>query len=362
MSTFAYEIAGVLAHQERARPGDAAGPYALPWYLVVGEPESGRTTAIKRMNVHWPAGDEPLSIQAPQQMCTYWMPRGAVIIEPEAPVMGPQRNRTLLRELCAELAHRRPREPIDALLLIVSCRTLADGGEHEAREHARALRAYVAEVTGYLAADVPIYVVATGYDALWGFGDAFQWTAERKDEEPWGFTLPIDLAVADGHDRIKIEIEGLMARIESVCFGKLSTEEPPPTRARAFQHLLEARALEAKLAAFFDRFTTANAFERTPWVRALVLGSALPGSGQALRCLGAELARLGLTLPAHSGTERPGGLPIYAMMDYVILPERDLVPLRTRWRDDRAFIWTAILGCLLWLAAVAAAVIRTLVG
>ena len=38
------------------------------------------------------------------------------------------------------------------------------------------------ELAQALAADVPIYVVVTAIDSLWGFGDVFRWTQHRSDE------------------------------------------------------------------------------------------------------------------------------------------------------------------------------------
>ena len=91
MSAFTYEIASVTAAVVRAYPGHAEGIYAIPWYLVVGNPGSGRSTALHALGLTWSEGDAPLVIGLPQQLCTYWMPREAVFIEPEAGVIGPGR-------------------------------------------------------------------------------------------------------------------------------------------------------------------------------------------------------------------------------------------------------------------------------
>ena len=215
--------------------------------------------------------------------------------------------------------------------------------------YARALRTYVSEVYAYMRAEIPIYVVVTAYDTLWGFGDAFQWTMDRKDEEPWGFTLPVDLASTDGKERIGAELEGLRARMESVGFDKLSSEAPPDARARAFQHLAEMRSLVAKLGQVLTSLTTVNAFERTPWVRALVIGSAIPGTGERLRHLAPEFSQMGLFSPAQCGTPQPGGLPMHGLLESVLIPEREIVPLRLRWRDDGLFVVMSILAILLWV-------------
>lgn len=363
MTTFAYELASVLSAQTRAHPGDPAGPYALPWYLVVGEPGAGRSSAIRAINMSWPHGDGPLELGTPGQLCTYWMPEKAVFIEPGVHVIGPRRDPNMLRDLCAELQEKRPREPIDGIVLVLSAITLADADEQEEgaiERHARALRGYIAEVYAYLRAEIPVYVVVTAYDTLWGFGDAFQWSLERKDEEPWGFALPVNLQTAQAKERVATELEGLRARIESACFDKLSGESPPEDRARTFQHLAEMRSLLEKILEVLNFLNNVNAFERTPWLRALVVGSAAPGTGDRLRYRATEFAQMGLFSPAQSQRPQPGGLPMHALLDAVLMPERDIVPLRTRWRDDGLLIVLFILAGLLWLGAIVATVVFAL--
>jgi len=349
MTAFAYELASVLQHVERARPGQ--GIYALPWYLVIGEPHSGRSTAIKALNLRWPYGDSPLPLSTPQQLCNYWLPEKALFIEPEARVLGAQREPDRLAELCDELSDRRPREPIDGMLLVVSARFLADADEDGVDRYAKSLRRYLIEVAQALSADVPAYVLVTTYDDLWGFGDAFRWGAQRRDEEPWGFSLPPNVPQAQTPERVRLELEGLTARIESMCFARLSTEDPPDVRTRAFQHLVEARDLLTKLGALMHIITMSNAFERSPWVRALAIGSGTPGTGHRLRHGTQFFASLGLWPPQHSGTTHPGGMPIHAMLENVLLPERDLVPTRTRWRDDILFVILLILAILTGIGA-----------
>ncbi|MBW2456607.1 MAG: hypothetical protein JRI68_18965 [Deltaproteobacteria bacterium] len=349
MTAFTYELASVLRAQEQARPGDPEGAYAMPWYLVIGTPGTGRTMAIKALNMSWPHGDAPIPLNVPEQACTYWMPEKAVFIEPENTVIGANRTHGRLQELCAELKAKRPREPIDGIVLLVSAELLADSTDDGVDQYAKELRRYLIEVAQALAADVPVYVVVTAYDSLWGFGDAFRWTPQRSDEEAWGFALRPNVVAAQAPEHVKLELEGLGARIESMCFSKLADEDPPEVRARAFQHLLEARDLLRKLGDFMQVIAMANAFERAPWVRSLVLGSGTPGTGDRLRYHVTELTNLGLGLPAQSGTPQPGGMPMHALLDAVLLPERDLVPTQVRWRDDLLLILLMVGGILAWI-------------
>lgn len=360
MTAFAYEIATVLQAQEAARPNDPEGVYAMPWYLVMGRPGSGRTTAIKAMNMSWPRGDQPVPMQLPDQKCTYWFPEKAIFIEPESQVVGPARQQGLLYELCEELKTKRPREPIDGIVLVVSAAILADSTEEGVEEYATTLRRELIEVAQGLAADVPIYVVVTAVDALWGFGDAFRWTAERRDEDPWGFSLPPSQPGNDATEQVVAQLEGLNARVEAMCFSKLASEDDPGERTRAFQHLSEARDLVHKLVLFMKIIAMGNAFERAPWVRALAIGSGVPGTGHQLRHGVQRFSSMGLYPPSQSGTATPGGMPLHAYIDAVLLPEKDLVPTHTRWRDDKLLVFLMMLGVVAWLGLTIVMVARTL--
>jgi type VI secretion system protein ImpL len=57
------------------------------------------------------------------------------------------------------------------------------------------------------------------------------------------------------------------------------------------------------------------------------------------------------------GATRPGGLPLFHFMRTAVLPERNLVPLRTRWRDDKLIVYGGIAGVALLLLGVVAAVV-----
>lgn len=361
MSAFTYEIATVTAAVTRAYPGHAEGAYAIPWYLILGDPGSGRSTALHAMNLTWSSGDGPLNTGLPQQLCTFWMPQEAVFIEPEAYVLGPNRNPGYLKELCAELKVARPREQVDGIILLINIAAFIDLDEAGIEAYANNLRRYLVEVGQGLNTDVPVYVILTRYDTLWGFAEVFQWSLDRKREDPWGFTLPAETDSQKALPRINEELIGLNARIEAFCLAKLSSDDPAEQRIRAFQHLAEVRNFMAKLRLVFKTVAMANSFERAPWIRAVALGCAIPGSGDRLRAAVARFYNMGLAEGQVVSTGvRPGGMPMHAFMKTVVLPEREIVPLRVRWRDDRLLIIGFAFGALLWVGALVTALIFSL--
>lgn len=356
-TVFTPEIASVVAAVGHAHPSHPRGIYAIPWYLVAGDPGSGRSTAIHAMHLSWPAGDAALRLPVPSPLCTYWLPKEAVLIEPEAQVIGPRRNPELLGALCDALRAARPREAIDGILLVLNIADFADLDDAGLESYGNRMRQVLVEIGRKLEVDVPAYVIMTRYDTLWGFAEVFQWNAERAREDPWGFTLPGDISSQNAVAAIHRELDGIGARIEAFCLANLSSEASPDQRMRAFQHLAESRALIQKSRVLFSILAMTSAYERAPWFRALGIGSAVPGTGDKLRTGVTRFTNMGLAHPRLPPAARPGGLPIHALMKLVMLPERDMVPTRVRWRDDLAVILCVILGGLIWLGVIITAIV-----
>jgi len=348
---FTQEIDALLAAIGQKHPSKKP-PYQVPIYLVVGDPGTGRTTAIRSQFLSWSGGDGPLPPASTTPFCTYWMADECAFIEPEGYVMGPRRDPALLKALCEELLRKRPREPLDAIILVLNVAAIADLDEAGVQAYAKNYRDVLVEVGVHLGGDVPTYVILTRFDTVWGFADVFQWTAERKREDPWGFTLHQEVAPQDALPKIREELDGLGARFEMFCFAKFSGEEHVDTRIRAYQHLVEVRELLDRLRILFGVLAQPNAYERVPWFRALAIGSAVPGVGDRQRAGVARFQSMGLYPAAMPQGMRPGGLPIHALVKTVTLPEKDLVPLRVRWRDDLATLILAGSALLVWIAAI----------
>ncbi len=345
MSAFGPEIAIVHGIASGLKPGDPKGSYAVPWYMVLGSERAGKTSVIRAMNLTW-KGDQPFRTNVAQQLAEYWIANEAVFLEPGATVIGPRRIADHLPSLCAELMKRRPREPLDGVILILNVADFADLDEQKLETYATEQRQILVDLCRGLGADIPVYIVLNRYDTLWGFAEAFAWSAERSREEPWGFRVPPATPSQQAQAALYEGLEGLIARIEAQCLWRLSGDEPMETRIKAFQHLVEAREMQTRLKEVLKTLAIANAYERAPWLRALIAGCAVPGMGDRIRAAMDRFTNMGLMQAPYDPARptRPGGLPIFGFVRDIVVPERDLVPLRTRWRDDKVTVIAFLVG------------------
>lgn len=339
---FADEFAQVVA-----RIKTQGGIYSVPWYLAVGEPMVGKSTVIRSMNLTW---NTPPTYEG--QCCQYWISQEAVIIEAREPIVGENKNASLLRELCEQLMRIRSREPLDGILLIMSATDVAERTEESLENHADHLRSYLIESCRTLEADVPVYVIVNRYDTLWGFAEVFAWNAERAKEDSWGFVVPANVPSQSTLPAMLEGIAGLNARLEATCLARLSQEDGVEQRIRGFQHLVEARVFLDRLRDLLKKVSFASAYERAPWLRAVILGAAVPGVGDRIRAGASKFSSMGIIQNPYDPhrSPRPGGLPLHKFLRTVVLPEKDLVPLQTKWRHDLVCVIGFLLGFVFFSA------------
>ena len=176
------EVVAALGEVARRTPGHPDGPYALPWYLLLGDPRSGRSSALRAMHLDWTHGDRPIALPVPDPFCAIWMPAQAVIVEPGDRVLGDNAHRDAFPALCAELRLRRPRESVDGIILVLDAVALMDLTEQSLDADAARQRSYLVEAAKHLVAAVPTHVVVPPYVILYRFRDLFGWTAARVPE------------------------------------------------------------------------------------------------------------------------------------------------------------------------------------
>ena len=174
--------------------------YELPWYMFIGPPGAGKTTALVNSGLNFPLaeGKGPAALRGVggTRDCEWWFTDQAVLIDTAGRYTTQDSQATVdaagwLGFLRLLKKHRR-RQPLNGALLAIGLSDLAALSEPERLAHAAAMRKRMRELHDELGVRVPVYVLFTKTDLIAGFVEFFDNLGKEEREQVWGMTLPLD--------------------------------------------------------------------------------------------------------------------------------------------------------------------------
>ena len=179
----------------------------LPWYMFIGPPGSGKTTALLNCGLNFPLSDTPTTAKSLQGVggtrnCDWWFTDDAVMIDTAGRYTTQDSqasvdNAAWLGFLKLLKKHRK-RQPINGVLVAISLSDLAVMSEDQRLTHARAVRRRVKELQDELGVRMPVYVLFTKADLIAGFIEFFDTISREEREQVWGVSFPLDRGREEG--------------------------------------------------------------------------------------------------------------------------------------------------------------------
>jgi hypothetical protein len=167
--------------------------YSLPWYLVVGEPGSGKTEAIRRSSIGFPPGlqDELQGVGGTINM-SWWFANQAVLLDTAGRLMFQEvetAGTSEWKEFLGLLRVGRPNCPINGLLLMIPADSLIRDSEDGIRQKATKIAQQLDLIQRTLDIRFPVFVVVTKCDLINGFKEFFQdLTTPRQQYQMFGWS------------------------------------------------------------------------------------------------------------------------------------------------------------------------------
>ena len=285
--------------------GSRRGMADLPWYLFIGAPGSGKTTAVLHAGLRFPLGDTPgeatLHRAGGTRNCDWWLTDEAVLLDSAGRYATDdvEADRTAWLGFLDLLKLYRPREPLHGVIVSLSVYDLLHWNDDEISRYAGQVRDRFAEIQTRLGQKLPLYVLVTKADLLAGFSEFFSTLDSEQRAQVWGFTFERSEVPADAArlgQRCDEELELLERRLYALLPAKLQEERDLQRRGALYRFPQQFRGLRPLLRTFLDAAFGGGWTGERPLLRGLYLAS---GSQQ-----GSAIDRVLATLSRSFNLER----------------------------------------------------------
>ena len=273
--------------------------YELPWYLIIGAPGSGKTTALHNCGLKFPlaeaVGDHAVKGVGGTRNCDWWFTDRAVLVDTAGRFTTQdsdrENDRATWSGFLGMLKKSRPRQPVNGVLVTVSVADLLTRGPAERAQHAATVRQRVQELHQDLGIRFPIYLLVTKCDLLAGFMDYFATVDKDQRASPWGFTFPLDPAALKGESaplsRFGPEFDALHQRLNDGLIDRLQVDRDAQRRARIYGFPGQFAGLRGMLQEFVETVFSPSPYEANPLLRGVYFVSGTQEGTPIDRVLGA---------------------------------------------------------------------------
>lgn len=339
--------------------GSGGALYTLPWYVIIGPPGAGKSTAIRQSGLQFPLLGSKGSIRGigGTRNCDWWLTNEAVLLDTAGRYATEDDDRDEWHAFLDMLRRARPKRPLNGLIVAVSIAELAMASDHDLSRLAERIRERLDEVMQKLEVRLPVYTVFTKCDLIPGFIESFEDLRKSERGQVLGFTLPAaergDLA-----ERVDEQWTRLVQVAERRSLLRLADTRGTEGRRAVYEFPQQLESLKDNVASFLTQAFVDNVYRDAPWVRGVYLTSGTQEGRLVDKITGAMAAAFGLP-PADESAPARTDSKSYFLADLfrtVMFPDQRLAA-KSIVAVQRARVARAIAaGALALLALVSSAI------
>ncbi|WP_370681862.1 type VI secretion system membrane subunit TssM [Comamonas sp. GB3 AK4-5] len=334
--------------------------YELPWYMVIGNPAAGKSSAVLHSGLQFPFAEKGSSVVqgvGGTRNCDWFFTTEGILLDTAGRYSVHEEDRSEWFGFLDLLKRHRPKAPINGIVVTASIPELMNARPDVAINLAKSLRQRVQELTERLEIFAPVYVMFTKADLITGFTQFFGDSEKLERDRVWGATLPYDpQEKSDPMAQFDVRFDELYAGLKEMSVAKVSMARGGKASPEVLAFPLEFAATKPALRAFLSTLFEVNPFQYKPVFRGFYFTSALQEG--TVRSVSTEriATRFGLQLRSRPEADRDiqsqNGFFLRDLFSKVIFADKGTVrqfahPFKTRLRYVAFFGFVLALGLLL---------------
>ncbi len=329
--------------------GRSKALYELPWYIIIGPPGSGKTTALVNSGLEFPLGEQfgkgALQGVGGTRNCDWWFTNDAVMIDTAGRYTTQDSHRVVdssaWEGFLNLLKRHRRRRPINGAIVAISLHDLLLQSEDERTQHAKTIRARLDELMSKLEIHFPVYLMFTKADLVSGFSEFFEDLGKEERDQVWGVSLPnaAKASQCPDFDFLSAELRKLADRLYDRVLWRMHQERDVRRCASIQGFPQQIENLNSIVEEFVRQTFMQNRYEKQPYLRGVYLSSGTQDGTPIDRLMTSVAAGFGFSretaqLPSQKGKS----FFISRLLREVIFPEAELVGANARY--ERFIRWS----------------------
>jgi type VI secretion system protein ImpL len=235
--------------------------YDLPWYVIIGPPGAGKTTALVNSGLKFPLarGATPAAVAGVggTRYCDWWFTEDAVLIDTAGRYTTQDSDARSDKESWFSfldlMKKSRPRQPINGVLVAISIEDVLTLSRQDLAAHAEAIRMRLLELHQRLKVSFPVYALFTKADLVAGFSEYFSYLGETGRRQVWGATFQTADKGKNLVGDIPNEFDHLLERLSEETLDRLQDEPTPQHRVQLFGFAAQMARLKPKIHDFLNQ-------------------------------------------------------------------------------------------------------------